>query len=250
MESPQAYEVLTFCVLVVIFETLERLRPAREIDRWKHLKIDVLSFALAILMNQSSSFLVNRFVQVYAPVWLALGWLALRGLPGALRILLAILTADLMIYWIHRAQHRFDSLWRTHAWHHTVEQLYWFSGFRVSFLHSLLYSIPQVVIPMLVFHLSPLEAGIAYSLGVLIQFWEHTNTDFDIGWLRFLIITPAYHRVHHSVEHISTNYGTTFSLWDRMFGTYCAPARVPANARLGLGKPLETKRIARMLAGV
>jgi sterol desaturase/sphingolipid hydroxylase (fatty acid hydroxylase superfamily) len=178
------------------------------------------------------------------------GLQTLQGLPSVMRIVLAIFVVDFMIYWIHRAQHRFDALWRTHAWHHSVEHLYWFSGFRTSFLHSFIYNIPQAAIPMLVFNLSPIEAGIGYSIGLLIQFWEHTNINVNVGLLRYFIITPAYHRVHHSTEHSRTNFGTTFSLWDRVFGTYHDPATVPANAPLGLGEPYDKKKMARMLLGV
>ena len=45
------------------------------------------------------------------------------------------------------------------------------------------------------------------------------------------------------------NFGTTFSLWDRMFGTCHDPATVPATARLGLGEPFDKRKMARMLIG-
>jgi sterol desaturase/sphingolipid hydroxylase (fatty acid hydroxylase superfamily) len=250
MLTSQDYQTMAFFGLAGMFEVLERVRPAREIDRWKDLKIDVFSFALAITMNRISHYSVTGVVQSSAPAWMLGGLQTLQGLPSVMRIVLAIFVVDFMIYWIHRAQHRFDALWRTHAWHHSVEHLYWFSGFRTSFLHSFIYNIPQAAIPMLVFNLSPIEAGIGYSIGLLIQFWEHTNINVNVGLLRYFIITPAYHRVHHSTEHSRTNFGTTFSLWDRVFGTYHDPATVPANAPLGLGEPYDKKKMARMLLGV
>ncbi len=243
-------QTAAFFALVLVFELLERFRPAREVDRWKDLKLDVFSFALAIAMNRVSHYSVVGFVNACAPAWMLGGWQALQGLPGVARIVLAIFLVDFMIYWIHRAQHRFELLWRTHAWHHSIEHLYWFSGFRTSFLHSFIYNIPQAAVPMLVFNLSPLEAGIGYSIGLLIQFWEHTNLDVNVGVLRHLIITPDYHRVHHSTEHSRTNFGTTFSLWDRMFGTYFDPGKVPRDAPLGLGEEIDKKKMARMLVGV
>jgi len=250
MLSAQDYQVAAFFGLVAAFEVLERFRPAREIDRWKDLKIDVFSFALAIMMNRISHYTVTGFVNASAPSWL-LGYLhGLQTLPSAVKIGVAILMVDFIIYWIHRAQHRFNPMWRTHAWHHSIEQLYWFSGFRTSFLHSLLYAIPAASVPMLVFNLSPIEAGIGYSIGLLIQFWEHTNLNVNIGPLRWIIITPVYHRVHHSTAHSRSNYGTTFSFWDRMFGTYTDPETVPANAPLGLGESINKKDIPRMLLGV
>ena len=250
MLSAQDYQVAAFFGLVAAFEVLERVRPAREIDRWKDLKIDVFSFALAIMMNRVSHYTVTGFVNACAPSWV-LGYLHwLQTLPGVAKIGVAILMVDFIIYWIHRAQHRFNPMWRTHAWHHSIEQLYWFSGFRTSFLHSFIYNVPQAAVPMLVFNLSPLEAAIGFSLGLLIQFWEHTNIDVDIGRLKYFIITPAYHRVHHSTAHSRANFGTTFSLWDRIFGTYVDPDTVPADAPLGLGEHYDKKEMARMLVGV
>jgi sterol desaturase/sphingolipid hydroxylase (fatty acid hydroxylase superfamily) len=248
--TSQDYEIVSFFLLVATFELLERWRPAREIDRWRDLKIDVLSFTLAVAMNRFSHYSVAGLIEDEAPVWLRGGLHALQGLPTAARIALAIVIVDFIIYWLHRAQHASNLLWRTHAWHHSIEQLYWFSGFRTSFLHSFLYNIPQAAVPMLVFNLSPLEAGIGYSLGLLIQFWEHTNIDVNIGPLKYVFITPAYHRVHHSASNLCRkNFGTTFSIWDRLFGTYVDPARVPANLPLGLGRPVEKRKIARMLVG-
>ena len=250
MLNSENIQTAAFFALVLVFEILERVRPEREVDRWKDLKIDVFSFAMAITMNRISHYSVTGFVNACAPAWMLGGWHALQGLPSAARIVLAIFLVDFIIYWIHRAQHRFDALWRTHAWHHSIEQLYWFSGFRTSFLHSLIYNIPQAAVPMLVFNLSPLEAGIGYSIGLLIQFWEHTNLDVRIGPLKYLVITPAYHRVHHATAHSRTNFGTTFSLWDRMFGTYLDPATVPSHVPLGLGEPYDKKKMGRMLLGV
>jgi len=238
-------------VLVGVFGTWERLRPARAIDHWADLKIDLLSFSLAVLMNRVSTKTVQKLAGALVPSGV-LGWLhAVQALPGAVKIVMAVFVADFIIYWIHRSQHRFDALWRTHAWHHSVEHLYWFSGFRTSFLHSFIYNIPQATVPMLVFKLSPVEAGVAYSIGVLIQFWEHTNVRVNIGPLRWLFITPDYHRVHHSAtQQCRMNLGTTFSLWDRMFGTYVDPASMPESFPLGLGEPIDKKKIPRMLLGV
>jgi len=249
-ETAQDYQVAAFIGLAVVFELLERVRPAREVDRWKDLKIDIFSFALAILLNRLCHQAVSAGARAVAPhfVLSAVAWL--QGLPSLLKLVPGFLLVDFIIYWIHRAQHRFDLLWRTHAWHHSIEQLYWFSGFRTSFFHSFLYAIPATAIPILLLKLSPLEAGIGYSFALLVQFWEHTNFKVNIGPLAWVFITPDYHRVHHSTEHSRSNYGTTFSFWDRMFGTYTNPAIVPTSAPLGLGEPVERRQLPRMWVGV
>jgi sterol desaturase/sphingolipid hydroxylase (fatty acid hydroxylase superfamily) len=247
MISTESYETITFFGLASLFEILERLRPAVKTDRWLNWKSDALSFTFAILMSRISQRLVAAPTGLYALTWT---FEILHRLPGALRIFLAIVVADFMIYWIHRAQHRFTPLWHTHAWHHSVQELYWFSGFRTSFLHSLIWNVPQVVVPILLFHLSAFQIAIAYSISLFIQFWDHTNLDVNIGLLRYLVTTPVYHRVHHSVEHNQSNFAATFSLWDRLFGTYCDPTGIPADAPLGLGEPFGKRRATRMLAGV
>lgn len=249
--NPDDLEIAGFFLLVVLFEMWERWRPARQIDRLADLKIDLLSFALAVAMNRALTHTFRVFTQSLSPAALT-GWLAaVQSLPGVVKLILALFVVDFTIYWIHRAQHRFDLIWRTHAWHHTIEHMYWLAGFRTSFFHSFIYNIPQAGIPMLIFNLSPMMTGIGYSIGLFIQFWEHTNLKLDIGPWRWLFITPQYHRVHHSATRYSRmNLGTTFSLWDRMFGTYIDPASMPDSFPLGLGEPIQKKEMPRMLMGV
>jgi sterol desaturase/sphingolipid hydroxylase (fatty acid hydroxylase superfamily) len=249
--DPQDCEIAAFLSLVLLFEASERFWPARRIDRRAHLRTDLLSFGLAIAMNRVA---IRTITAALGPAEtrLASGPLAqIQALPGFVRVALALVVVDFMLYWIHRAQHRFETLWRTHAWHHTVEQLYWFSGFRTSFLHSLLYNIPQAALPMLVFRLSPLQTGAAYAIGLFVQFWEHTNLRVTLGPLRRWVMTPSYHRVHHAAAgHRGMNLAPIFPVWDRLFGTYVDPMSVPSNFDLGLGEPLDPRRAPRMLLGV
>jgi sterol desaturase/sphingolipid hydroxylase (fatty acid hydroxylase superfamily) len=247
------YEIAAFFALIVVFELCERFRPAHPLNRWADLKLDVLSFAFALTVNRICCHWIRNYaggLSLELQAWGApLAYL--RALPGVAKIALALFIVDFIIYWIHRAQHRFELLWRTHAWHHSIEHMYWFAGFRTSFFHSFIYNIPQVLIPVTLLNLSPAEAGIGYSLGLLIQFWEHTNTRVNIGILTWLLVTPAYHRLHHSATtHRGMNLGTTFTLWDRLFGTYVDPASVPAGYALGLGERVPDEKIPRMLLGV
>jgi sterol desaturase/sphingolipid hydroxylase (fatty acid hydroxylase superfamily) len=251
MLSVGDYEIISFFGLIAVFELCERVWPARPVDRWRDLKLDALSFAFALAANRGCTFLIRGVAGDVTPVFLQPSMHYLQRLPSVLRIVIALFVVDFIIYWIHRAQHRFEVLWRTHAWHHSIEQMYWFAGFRTSFLHSLIYNLPQVIIPVTLFKLTPAEAGIGYSLGLLIQFWEHTNLNVDVGMLKWLIITPAYHRIHHSATiHRGKNLGTTFSLWDRIFGTYVDPAEVGDSFPLGLGERIEMKNVPRMFLGV
>jgi sterol desaturase/sphingolipid hydroxylase (fatty acid hydroxylase superfamily) len=245
------YEIAAFFGCVLVFDLCERLWPARPVDRVRDLKLDLLSFAFALLANRVCNYVFRGLATQMTPGFVSAPLQQLQALPSFWKIALAIFLVDFIIYWIHRAQHNFEIMWRTHAWHHSIEEMYWFAGFRTSFFHSFIYNIPQVVVPVTLFHLSPAEAAIGYSFGLLVQFWEHTNLNVRVGPLKWLIITPAYHRIHHSATlHRGMNLGTTFSLWDRMFGTYVDPEAVPENFPMGLGERVETKKLPRMLLGV
>ena len=249
--SKDTCEIIAFFGLIVVFEICERLWPARKVNRFVDLKLDVLSFAFALAVNRISTKLFFALIGHNTPQVMQSWASFISTVPSALKIATAIFIADFMIYWIHRAQHKYDTLWRTHAWHHSVEQMYWFAGFRTSFFHSFIYNIPQAFVPLVIFQLSPAEAGIGYSIALLIQFWEHTNFKVNIGPLKYLIITPEYHRIHHSATvNRGLNLGTTFVLWDKWFGTYVDPATVKEEYPLGLGEPIEKKKIPRMLLGV
>jgi sterol desaturase/sphingolipid hydroxylase (fatty acid hydroxylase superfamily) len=251
LTSTQDYEIAAFVLLVLVFALWEHSRPARHIDRFADLRLDLLSFAFALLVNRLSNRAVNGTMNAVLPDAVLASLHTMAALPSSVKIVGSIVLADFTIYWLHRAQHRYDVLWRTHAWHHSVERLYWFSGFRTSLGHSLMNNIPQAAIPLFVFQMTPVEAGVAYSIGLLIQFWEHTNVKVNIGPLAYVFITPDYHRVHHSANELSrTNFGGTFSIWDRSFGTYTDPKTVPADTPLGLGEHVPAKKIPRMLLGV
>jgi len=251
LESAQHVELAALLLLVVVFETWERRRPARSIDRFSSLRLDVFCFGLALLMNRASTGAASAAFEALSPrfVFDSLHWL--QGLPSSVRILLALALVDFVLYWVHRAQHRFEWLWRTHAWHHSTELLYWFSGFRTSFLHSLFYNLVQTGVPMLVFRLTPLETTCAFAIGLFIQFWQHTNLRPEIGALRHVVITPQYHRIHHAASAFrDQNFAFVFPIWDRLFGTQIDPAAVREDFALGLGKPVERSRLASMLFGV
>jgi sterol desaturase/sphingolipid hydroxylase (fatty acid hydroxylase superfamily) len=250
-ESSHSYEVLAFFGSVVVFGVWEELRPARPVDRLAAIKTDVLSFLLALCLNRVCTHAVQSVISTTVPGFALAALHSIQSWPSVWKVLVALITVDFVLYWVHRAQHRWMWLWRTHAWHHSPTELYWFSGFRTSFLHSLIYNVPQATLPMLVFQLTPLEAGTAYAIGVLVQFWEHTNVSVDIGPLARFLVTPKYHRIHHAAdEPHGKNLAPIFCVWDRLFGTYVDPDTMPEDFPVGLGAPIERTKMPRMLLGV
>lgn len=243
----QDYETAAVVVLALGFDIAERWTPARRLDRLAHFRVDLLALVVLLVgVNASRAGLGALFSASGLDRLAALEHV--RALPGAARIAIAVVVVDFILYWVHRAMHRFDLLWRTHKFHHSIENLYWFSGFRTSLLHAFLYAIPQVFLAFTVLRLSALEAGIAFSLGVFAQLWQHANVDVNLGPLEVLIVTPQYHRVHHSrTRHQDLNLASMIALWDRLFGTYVDPKTVGRDYPMGL--PQKTS-VPRMVVGV
>ena len=63
------------------------------------------------------------------------------------------------------------------------------------------------------------------------------------------MVTPRYHHVHHSENpsHANVNFGVTFSIWDRLFGTYLDPDGLKTSITFGIGEQVP---LARFVAGV
>lgn len=139
-------------------------------------------------------------------------------------ILLTVLVLDLMIYWQHVLSHQFEWLWRLHRVHHTDPALDFSSGFRfhpLEILFSLLYKILVIFIFQLDFN-GVLVFEILLSSSAI---FNHSNfylgEKFDL-LLRKVIVTPDFHRIHHSVirKERNSNYGFFLSVWDYLFSSY------------------------------
>ena len=88
-------------------------------------------------------------------------------------------------------------------------------------------------------------------IGLFVQFWDHTNAKARIGWLKYLLIRPQDHRLHHAAGACrAVNLGFIFSLWDRWFGTYVDADTIAEDYPLGLGERIGPKAVPRMLLGV
>lgn len=180
--------------------------------------------ALAITIQASSHGALNR-----VPI------------PYSVRFAIGFASLDLMNYASHRLFHARALLWRVHEVHHTEIDLDLTSGFRFHPIEGLFaQGVSLIAIALLG---TPPSAVLCAGLAVILQdFFTHANVRFPEAAdrvLRLLIITPAMHRVHHSdlVAEQNTNFGTIFSLWDRLFGTYRAKAdRDADHARCGLSE--------------
>jgi sterol desaturase/sphingolipid hydroxylase (fatty acid hydroxylase superfamily) len=160
------------------------------------------------------------------------------GLPNWVRFVVAFAILDLTAYASHRMFHAVDPMWRVHSVHHSETDLDLTTGFRFHPVEAVFVQ-GLFLIVIAVLGLPPGAVALV-TLAVVVQdFFTHANLRFSEPadrWLRILIVTPGMHRVHHS-ENISqqnSNFGTIFSAWDRLFGTYSQGLAPDASARCGL----------------
>lgn len=159
------------------------------------------------------------------------------SIPYSLRFAFGFVVLDLGAYTSHRLFHAFTLLWRVHQVHHSETDLDLTTGLRFHPLEAL---VTQGFLLLLIAVLGVPPAAVAFAaLAFIVQdFFTHANLRVPASadrFLRLLIVTPGMHRVHHSRELLdqSANFGTVFSLWDRLFGTYSA--RLPGSTQAGSG---------------
>ena len=167
----------------------------------------VTVFGLALLAEARGWGLFNAFA---VPAWIA--------------VPLAVILLDLAVYFQHVLFHAIPALWRLHRMHHADLEFDVTTGAR---FHPI-----EIVISTAI-KLGVVAALGAPAVGVLIfevllnatSMFNHGNVRMPAAFdraLRWVLVTPDMHRVHHSIESPETNSNFGFNLpwWDRLFGTY------------------------------
>ena len=127
---------------------------------------------------------------------------------------------DFCSYWAHNVSHRLRFFWATHVAHHTGEHYNLTISFRLSWVQyfKIIFFVP---VALLGFH--PVILFVTNQVAVLFQFWVHTEYIKKMPRIiEYIFATPSNHRVHHGSQekYINKNYGATFIIWDRIFGTF------------------------------
>jgi sterol desaturase/sphingolipid hydroxylase (fatty acid hydroxylase superfamily) len=225
-------------VLPLLF-LLEGLRPfyAMRRHRWRHagrnLGLGLVSGLVGALVAPLLVLIIawSNEAEIGLRHWLGLGPIA-----GALA---AFVLFDFWMYLWHRANHRIDLLWRLHRVHHTDTAMDASTALRFHPGEILLSSLANVVIFLLLG--MTLTVYIAYkAVMIAVILFHHSNVAIPPrldGMLGLLMVPPSMHRVHHSERRAETdsNYGTLFSVWDRLLGSF--RRRLDQQAiRFGIGR--------------
>ncbi|NBV88155.1 MAG: sterol desaturase family protein, partial [Betaproteobacteria bacterium] len=145
--------------------------------------------------------------------------------PVAAQVALFVVTHDFYIYWMHRLQHHWPLLWRTHEAHHATDEVDWISGSRS---HPIEILINQTIefLPIVLLGAAP---EVAIYKGMISAVWGmfiHSNIRVSMGPLRYFLNGPELHRWHHSRSDRRAwdrNFATKLAIWDWAFGTTFLP---------------------------
>jgi sterol desaturase/sphingolipid hydroxylase (fatty acid hydroxylase superfamily) len=172
-------------------------------------------------------------------------WIALRPAerwPGALLVPLTIAGMDGANWLAHYADHRLDSLWRFHALHHSQEELSVLTSFRA---HPLMHTTGFVLATIPVAILMPARpiAPVLITIYVCIGTLQHANLRWTFGPLGRVLVSPAYHRLHHAPDIQNANLGVVLTIWDVLAGRARFPSRRDGAGRTGLdGRPVPVEQ--------
>jgi len=201
----------------------EQWRPGRREVRTDLVFMVAMQIALPYLLSLA------------ATIWLA-GWLRSSGVavegiwphrwPVAVQVVMMLTAADFARYWLHRAFHRYDLMWRYHAVHHSPHRLYWLN---VGRFHPFEKAV-QYALDALPFALMGVGSEVLAGYFVFYAvngFFQHSNCDVRLGPLNYVISGPELHRWHHSelIAESNNNYGNNLIIWDVLFGTRFLPSQ-------------------------
>ena len=155
-----------------------------------------------------------------------LGLFNVVPVPAWIGVVASVILLDLAIYFQHVLFHAVPALWRLHRMHHADLEVDVSTGLRFH---------PIEILLSMVIKLAVVIALGAPALAVLLfevllnatSMFNHSNVRiperFD-GVLRWFVVTPDMHRVHHSIlsRETNSNFGFNLPWWDRLFGTYRA----------------------------
>jgi sterol desaturase/sphingolipid hydroxylase (fatty acid hydroxylase superfamily) len=230
--------LLQIALMLTLMRALERWRPVEAVTDRAAVRTDIVY----TLIHRLGLVRVVLFLSI-DPLWDALtGQLRLAGLHGLqldalwpgvtdlawVSFVLYLLLFDFVDYWYHRLQHRTRWWWQLHAVHHSQRQMTLWTDNRNHLLDDLLRDSVFVLLALAV-GVAPGQFVAIVAVTQLVESLSHANVRLDFGPLRWLLVSPRFHRIHHAVGlgHESAgpgslgghNFAVLFPVWDILFGT-------------------------------
>lgn len=237
------YKTLCVFVSLFLFGTLEIFFPFFA-DKNNIFQKFSVNFSLGIINILATSLTTTLLLKwIWQPNH-QLGILQLIQLPWFATIS-SFLLLDLYMYCWHRLMHTSSLGWRFHQVHHTERRMNISTTYRFHTLEVITSNLPKIFLVWLL-GIQPIPYLI-YEIAFTIELvFHHSNwalpSKLDQA-LSHLIVTPNYHRLHHSekLRDTQANYASILTIWDQLLGSFHYPKH-PEKIRLGLaGQPPDLR---------
>jgi sterol desaturase/sphingolipid hydroxylase (fatty acid hydroxylase superfamily) len=242
-----------FAGMLVVMALAEVVAPRRALAqsrarRWT-VNLALVAISSGVIRVVAPIGLTGVAVAVQAFGWGLLPAMELASTPAAV---IAFLALDLLIYLQHRVFHAVPLFWRLHQVHHTDQDMDATTGVRFHPLEMLLsFGLKALAVAALG---APVGAVLAFEVWLnATSLFNHANWRMPLlvdAVLRWVVVTPDMHRVHHSVRRAEqdANFGFNLPWWDRLCGTYRpAPVDGHLGMRVGLAHGPESRALAGLL---
>lgn len=237
---------LSIFITLLIILAIAQWRFPRRIPQYSTIQRWLTNFSLVVL----DTLIVRLTLGFMLPVSVALwadqqGWglFNIWEISSMVAIGLSIVALDALIYWQHRVFHRVPLLWRLHRIHHYDKDYDLSTALRFHPIEILLSVVIKNVAILLLG--APVVAVLIFeSLLNGMALFNHANIALPLKLdqkLRYLLVTPDMHRVHHSTtaNEMHRNFGFNLSLWDRLFNSYTAQPK-QGHLHMQIGQPDAT----------
>jgi sterol desaturase/sphingolipid hydroxylase (fatty acid hydroxylase superfamily) len=249
MKHEIAIRLISFVLIFIMVALWEIRAPRRTLTtskKWRwfnnlsiiainpvvlHLMFPVLAIGMAQIAQANGWGLLNHF-----------------GTNSVIALVVGIIVLDLVIYLQHVMFHAVPILWRLHMVHHADLDYDLTTGLRFHPVEIVLSMILKITIIAALG--PPVVSVLAFEIILNgMAMFNHGNIKLPPSVdriLRFFLVTPDMHRVHHSViiRETNSNYGFNLSIWDRLFGTYLAqPSKGHKDMIIGLSQFRDHRRL-------
>jgi sterol desaturase/sphingolipid hydroxylase (fatty acid hydroxylase superfamily) len=165
-----------------------------------------------------------RFDRLNVESW----WPGVSSIP-VISFLIYLVLLDFVDYLYHRTSHAINWWWQLHSLHHSQTVMTAWSDNRNHILDDIMRATFMAFFALL-FGVSPGQFVMLIALSQFIQSWQHANIKVHLGFAKYLLISPMFHRMHHAVGYGhdakgkpgvlgGCNFGILFPWWDMLFGT-------------------------------
>lgn len=216
--------VLTIVFLLIFFER----RHNHNFDTAG--LFDIKNYFWLIMNLVVLSFLIQAIIPLLT------GWLEVLHLPrlvnltpynAVVQFLIFLLIIDFSKYLSHYFMHKINFLWKIHLIHHSSTTM----NTLASFKHSWAEAFINIFLGCFLERFFKIDLAILTAVNgifIYVCVWQHSSLKYyKSSLLSAIFITPSTHHIHHEKADGARhkNFGFIFTIWDRIFSTYCATKR-------------------------